>query len=51
MREGLPPLFSARYALDDLDLASSSLERAICTLGEHGNDLGTCLPGPRGQTT
>ena len=39
------------YVLDDLDAASSSLERAICRLVEHGNDLETCPPGPRGQTT
>jgi len=37
--------------LDDLDAASSSLGQAICRLVEHGNDLETCRPGPRGQTT
>ena len=47
----LPSPSSARYVLDDLDTTSSSLERAICRLVKHGNDLGTSLPGPRGQTT
>ena len=37
--------------MDDLDAASSSLGQAICRLVEHGNDLETCRPGPRGQTT
>ena len=46
-----PPPFLARYVLDDLDAASSSLGQAICRLVEHGNDLETCWPGPRGQTT
>jgi len=49
MGADLPPPFSAKYAMDVLD--SSSLEWAICMLGEHSNDPGTCLPGPRGQTT
>ena len=47
----LPPPSSARCVLDDLNAASSSLEWAICRLVKHGNDLGTSLPGPRGQTT
>jgi len=37
--------------LDDLDAASSSLGQAICRLVEHGNDIETCRPGPRCQTT
>jgi len=37
--------------MDDLDAASSSLELAIYRLVERGNDLVTCPPGPRGQTT
>jgi len=53
-REAKIKLFLARYVLDDLDAASSSLGQAICRLVEHGNDLETCRPGPRGwrgQTT
>jgi len=46
-----PPPSLARYVLDDLDAACSSLGQAICRLVEHGNDLETCRPGPRGQTT
>ena len=42
---------SAKYVLEDLDATFSSLEWVICRLVKHGNDLGTCLPGPRGQTT
>ena len=47
----LPPPSLASYVLDDLDAASSSLMRAICRLVEHRNNLETCPPGPRGQTT
>ena len=42
----LPPPSLARYVLDDLDAASSSLEWAICRPVEQGNDLETCPPRP-----
>ena len=49
-RRSSSTVLSQVYVLGDLDAASSSLERAICRLVEHWNDLVTCPPGPRGQT-